>query len=410
MKDKTTDPATTQINCISIMPTAPTKPLSVKGYNDNDSCTFQDCVYLDNAAASVPDLYACTLTENYFNWINPNALYAPARKYNEQIEQARAKCARAINADPEQIIFTSCASESNATIISNFETVVCSKYEHKSVLKHPNIYGEFKDYDDLEEAIQGIIDFYLPHPLISCMMVQNETGEIFPIKDYAEMAHQHSIPFHSDASQAFGKVDIDAKELDIDFMTISSQKINAPRGCSVLYVKHPELLKPLISGTQENGLRGGTQNIGAILATGYAMERYKYIPLYKGFFSNLCHNFVHTLNLNLVDTGIRFIVGDTEIPTGNPSTNAILNVAFKDLDAETIVLTASTFGLYISAGSACDSKIKKIGVSPAIARLDLPQDYENSVVRISFSHLTDISDVIKGAEILSRVVKLLYDV
>lgn len=376
-------------------------------------------IYLDNAAATPPTPQSLEIYNRYNNWVNPNAIYYPAVAISKQIERAREQCAKAINAfSPKQIIFTSCASESNSLVIGSYATVISSAYEHKSILSHPNVSSntvtDVQCLNDFLEDMSGLL--YKANALVTFMMVQNETGEIFPIKKIAETVHKYGLDFHTDASQAFGKIAIDVQRLDVDYMTISSQKINAPRGCSVLYAKDPSKLTPLIYGTQEMRLRGGTQNVGAIIAMGYAMQDSVnnltetvdlYCTLRYEFLRQLTQCFSDELSLPCITTqrNVPYLIGYTDKLAGNPCVPNIILLAFRDKDAETIVLSASTRGLCISAGSACDSKVKKIGVSPAVKRLNFPKEYENGAVRISFSRVTDITDCVRGAEILAKTIK-----
>ena len=212
-------------------------------------------------------------------WFNPSSVYGIGAYNREVIENVRKKVATEINAEPEEIIFVSSGSEANALAIDGFlkennkyNKCYCSNIDHASILNNPLCEPLLKaDEDGVINAKEIKEDVFY-----SVMMCNNEIGTYQPIKEIAEKVHELGGVIHVDAVQAFGKIPIDVKYLDVDMMSISGHKIGSIRGVGVLYVKKGINISPIIYGTQENGLRGGTYNDLAIKTLGLAIEDINY--------------------------------------------------------------------------------------------------------------------------------------
>ena len=211
-------------------------------------------IYLDNNATTKVDEEVFKVMEPYFKeeYGNPSSIYSFGKRVKEEITKARGNVARLINADPDNIIFTSCGSESNVTAIMNAvrlnpnkKHIITTSVEHASIIETLGYLAKdgyritFLSVDDkgrldLEELKKAVTQDTC---LISVMMANNEIGNIYPIKEISKIAKENNILFHTDAVQAAGKIKIDVKDLDVDMLSISGHKINVPKGIGILYMK-----------------------------------------------------------------------------------------------------------------------------------------------------------------------------
>ena len=343
-------------------------------------------IYLDNAATTAvtePILEAMLpyLKDNYGN---PSSLYSLGRKSKRAIEIARSQVAKTINAEPEQIFFTSGATESNNWIVSNFDYVVCSKLEHHSILNNPKCHQI--DFSDLANQI-----YKNNADLATYMMVNNETGQIFDIKPLVEISHKMGISFHTDATQAFGHIPIDVKKLDVDSLSLSGHKFHAPKGIGVLYLKHPSLYKSLLyGGHQERNLRAGTENVAGIVAIGEAAELYNYSEEKN----NICRKIQNKFYLAFVN--MRDVWFNTNV--GN-SISTTLNVAFKNVESESLMLLLDSEDICVSSGSACNSR--SLEPSHVLKAIGTPEEYIYNSIRLSW----DNTLTLENTEIVIESIK-----
>ena len=324
-------------------------------------------IYLDNNATTKVDNEVLNSMLPYLKeeYGNPSSTYSFGKKIKDEVNKARNNVARLINGDPNNIIFTSCGSESNvAAIMSsikinpNKKHIITTRVEHASIMEAMN-YLEKRGYSitflnvdnngrlDLKKLKKSITDDTC---LISVMMANNEIGNIYPIKEIAKIAHENGIIFHCDAVQAIGKTKIDVIDLDVDLLSISGHKINAPKGIGVLYIKDSEIFTPLIFGHQERDRRGGTENVPYIIGLGKAAElifndnfnKEKEIENLRNYMENEIKN-------NIEDV---IIYGDIQNRIPNTS-----SIAFKGIKADELMLILESFNIYVSTGSACNSEI-----------------------------------------------------
>lgn len=326
-------------------------------------------IYLDNAATTrvtepILEVMLPYLKENYGN---PSSLYSLGRKSKRAVDTAREQVAKAINAKPEQIFFTSGATESNNWVISNFNCVLCSKVEHHSILNNPKCHQS--DFSELAKAIRKN-----NADLVTYMLVNNETGQIFDIKPLVEISHKIGILFHTDATQAFGHIPIDVKELDVDSLSLSGHKFHAPKGVGILYLKEPSKYKSLLyGGQQEKNLRAGTENVAGIVAVGKAAELYNYSEEKN----NTCRNIQDKFYSAFKDmTDVWF---NTNISNSIPTT---LNLAFKNVESESLMLLLDSNGICVSSGSACNSK--SLEPSHVLKSMGTPDEYIYNSIRLSW--------------------------
>ncbi len=341
-----------------------------------------------------------------------------------------------IGCSPEHIIFTSGGSEANNLAIHGVVPylreigkthIITSAVEHDSVLKAVNsvcnplscntenvIKHDFGASFLGVNGTSGVVSLFELESLItdktglvSVMYVNNETGAIMPVKAIADECHKHGILFHTDCVQALGFQDINVEDIGCDFLSISSHKINAPKGVGALYVRDLSVLSPIIDGgaEQEHGYRGGTENVAGIVGFGEACsiileetvtERSKKIL-------HLCEEFKSTLETNLGMFGL-----SKSFHINSPKKSKLLNLRFDGVDSQTLVLMLDSKGVYISAGSACRSH--ETHPSRVLMAMGLSEDEAKDSVRISFSHLLKNIDVRVAAVRVAECVAILKGV
>lgn len=336
-------------------------------------------VYLDNAATTpitkpVLDAMMPYLTEQYGN---PSSLYSLGRTAHKAIETAREQIATAINAEPNQIFFTSGATEANNWVCSIFDRVLCSPYEHHSILNHPNT-TEMRMFVPLNNDIYR----HLPN-LVSHMFVNNEIGEIYDVKVKAKICHDMGVLLHSDGTQAYGHIPVNVKELDCDFLSLSGHKFCSPKGVGVLYVKEPDKFKPMLyGGQQETKLRAGTENVASIVGMGKAAELYNYSPERDNRCREIQQKFANAFST------FKNVHFNTALPASISST---LNVAFKGVESESLMLLLDMDGICVSAGSACNSG--SLEPSHVLRAINCPEEYIYNSIRLSWDDTLTDEDV-----------------
>lgn len=324
-------------------------------------------IYLDNNATTKCDEEVLNAMLPYLSnqYGNPSSTYSFGKEVKDEITKARKNIAELINADESEIIFTSCASESNVTAIMNAvknypekKHIITTRVEHASIMETMK-YLESVGYEITYLSVNNLGKINLQELedsidentcLIAVMMANNEIGNIYPIKKIGQIAKKHNILFHSDSVQAIGKVKISVKELGVDTLSLSGHKINAPKGIGVLYIKNGIPFTPLIFGHQEKNRRGGTENVAYIIGLGKAVE----LILNDDYESNnklrqLRDYMESEIQRNIDDV---VIYGDLENRLPNTS-----SIAFKGVNAEELLLMLESFNIFVSTGSACNSEI-----------------------------------------------------
>lgn len=343
-------------------------------------------IYLDNAATTKPTQQVIDdfvyVSQNY--WYNPSSIYQKAIDTRSLLEHAREQCAKSINADPEEIIFTSGGSEGNSMlikgIISYYEDPVFfyTDLEHPSVIRNLdnlNVYNRIRINVDNEGKIDPLeLDNVLSligegYNFVYVQMANNEIGTIQDIKSISEVAHRHHAKVIVDAVQAYMHIPIDVEELGIDMMIVSGHKFGALKGTGFVYIKNGNGLKvnPLIEGGhQEIDMRAGTENVAGIYAMGNRvehlsshMETENIRKISKKLESRIyegCREFCNMHSNGAEDTKWR-------LPNN-------ISITFRGKSATNIVTLLSEYGVCVSAGSACSSgdptpskTLKAIGLS-----------------------------------------------
>ena len=317
-------------------------------------------VYVDNNATTKVDEDVLNEMLPYLkeSFANPSSLYESGKQTRNAINNARTNVAKLLNAEDDEIIFTASATESNVTAIMSAarnkkkkKRIITSKMEHASILETMNyletigfdiVYLEVDDKgrissEDLKNAINENTF------LIAIMYANNELGNIYPIKEFCQIAHEHNILFHCDCTQAVGKIKVDVKDLGVDTVAFSGHKIHAPKGVAALYVKNGTPYTPLVFGHQENNRRGGTENVPYIVGLGKAASKIvenNYQDIEK--VRELRDYFEEQIKSKI--DGIH-IYGDVEHRIPNTS-----NIAFQNADGNELAII-----LEANNGSACNT-------------------------------------------------------
>ncbi len=349
-------------------------------------------IYLDNAATTKvhPEVIE-TIADAMTNiWGNPSSRYQPGQQAKQILDSSRKSISQHINCKPNEIIFTSGACESNSLGICGYlnkhphSVLITTPIEHKSIqsLCNDNNYNiryvrvDNKGRVDLEHLKQLCIETYLhgySHMLVSIQAANSEIGTIQDIKTISNIVHKYNGVFHTDATQLFPYQKFNVQEPGIDMLSMSGQKINAPKGIGFLYVKNGIELKPLIYGSQMESRRGGTENVPYIagLTKAIALLQYKntYVQSKRDYLLN-----------NFKNSGLDYIInGDLENRLPNN-----INISFKGIDAESLLLLLDMNGICVSSGSACDSK--SIQTSSVLKAICVPDNYIHGTIRITLSN------------------------
>jgi cysteine desulfurase len=315
-------------------------------------------------------------------------------RVGKKIRQARQKVADLIHADPDEIIFTSCGTESdNSAVFSALNAypdkkrIITSNVEHPAILNLFKYLRDKKGYDVVLVPVdkKGDLDLDLLYDslsddtaIVSLMWANNETGVIFPIPEIAEKVTEKGILFHTDAVQAAGKIPIDVRAAHVDMLSLSGHKIHAPKGIGVLYVKKGMKFFPyLIGGHQEKGRRGGTENTVSIIGLGKACElAAQQLPIMNTQVKEL-RDYLQSQLLEKIP-GVS-VNGDLENRLPNT-----LSIGFDAVEGESILLMLDKEGICASSGSACTSG--SLDPSHVLMAMEVPFKSAHGTIRFSLSH------------------------
>ena len=374
-------------------------------------------MYLDNSATTQVSEEVFEEMKPYFTeeFGNPSTLYGIGRESKKALELARKRVADAINAKPEEIIFTGGGSESDNLVIKGIAFKLAKKGKHiiTTEIEHPAVketlhFLESLDFkvtylpvyengiikiDDLKEAITD------ETILITVMHANNEIGTLQPIEEIGKIAREKGIKFHTDAVQSFGKIDVDVEKLNVDLLSLSSHKVNGPKGVGALYIKKGTRVVPLIhGGGQERGIRAGTENVPGIVGFGKACELA--VAKLEEHYEKLSSIRDELIEKVLTTIPEAYLNGDEENRLPN-----LVNFRFKAIEGESLILLLDAKGYQASTGSACSSN--KLEASPVLTALGLdPVDVHGSL-RISLSPESDTFDIDAFVDIISESVKRL---
>lgn len=374
-------------------------------------------IYLDHAATCPTDPKVIDAMLPYFaeNYGNPSSIYSLSRTTRNAIENAREILAKAIGADPKEIVFTSGGSESDNFALKgiahalkdNGNHIITSQIEHHAVLytcKYLEKNGYeitylpvdndgIVDLDELERAIRP------DTILISIMHANNEIGTIQPIQQIGEIARKHRVKFHTDAVQTFGHIPINVDDLNVDLLSLSGHKFYGPKGVGALYIRKGTKITPLIhGGDQERRRRASTENVPGIIGLGKAAELALAIMDKEAERqSQLRDEFIQTILKNIPDARLN----------GHPAKRLPnnVNISFEGIEGESILLNLDMEGIAASTGSACSSS--SLEPSHVLLSIGLTHEFAHGSVRFSLGKHTKQEELDHVAEVLPGIVKKL---
>jgi cysteine desulfurase len=372
-------------------------------YFDNNATTPVAPEVLDEMLPYLRDYYG-----------NPSSMHTFGGQLHRKVEEARARVAQLIGAEPEEIIFTSCGTESdNTALMSAVESlpgrrhIITTRVEHPAVLnfcKHLARKGYRVTFLPVNNYGQLSIDALLKAAdedtaVVSVMYANNETGNIFPIMQIGEVLREKRIVFHTDAVQTVGKIAIDVKKLPVDMLSLSGHKLHAPKGIGALFVRKGMRFFPyIIGGHQERGRRAGTENVASIIALGKACE----LAMQKlndevSYLTRLRDKLETALLQSCLDARVN---GDASSRLPNTT-----NISFEYVEGEAILLRLNEYGICASSGSACASG--SLEPSHVLRAMGVPFTAIHGSIRFSLSRYNTEAEVDKVIEVMPQIITLL---
>jgi cysteine desulfurase len=372
-------------------------------------------IYLDNNATTRVDPAVFEAMKPYFTELygNPSSMHRFGGQVGVRLKEARASVAGLLGCEPEEIIFTSCGSESDNTAIRSAlnarpdrRHIVTTAVEHPAILSLCKFLEKKDGYEvtylgtdergrlDIEEYKAALRP---DTAIVSIMWANNETGNIYPIEEMAEIAKRHDILFHTDAVQAVGKVDIDLAKVPVDMLSLSGHKLHAPKGVGALFVRKRLPFRPfLIGGHQERSRRAGTENTTGIIALGKACELAR----------------VHMAEENTevkrlrdkLENGLLKAVPDTRL-NGDPDHRLpnTTNISFGYVEGEAILLMMDQVGIAASSGSACTSG--SLEPSHVLRAMGVPFTFAHGSIRFSLSRFNTEEEIDFVIETLPPIIE-----
>ena len=371
-------------------------------------------IYLDNSATTpiksevLQEMMPYLTTE----YGNASSLYSVGRSAKRAIEKARNRVAELLNCNHNEIYFTGGGSESDNIALKGFayankekgNHIITSKIEHPAILetcKTLERQGFEVSYINVNE--DGIIDVEELRKsiksntiLISVMTANNEVGTIQPIEEIAKIAHDNNVVFHTDAVQAIGNVQIDVEKMRIDMLSLSSHKINGPKGVGALYIKNGIKVEKFINGGhQEKDIRAGTENIAGIVGLGKATEiARKNMEKHIRNLSKVRDYYIKKVQKEIPNIRINGSM-ENRLP-GNA------NISFKGVNASELIFKLDERGICVSSGSACSSG--NTNPSHVLTAMNVPEEYLNSAIRTTFGDNNTFEQVDYVVKILKQII------
>ena len=361
------------------------------------NCDSDKVIYMDNNATTriapeAVDAMMPFLTDCYGN---PSSMHTFGGQVGRVIDEARESIASLLGADPEEIVFTSCGTESDSTaILSGLQTFPEKRHIVTTRVEHPAVKNLCENLDSLSGHKHRVTRLHVDADgtlnldqyqesltedtaIVSLMWANNETGVIFPVEHMATMAKERGILFHTDAVQAVGKIPINLKKSDIDFLSVSGHKLHAPKGVGVLYVRKGTPFIPFLNGGhQEHGRRGGTENVASIVGLGRACQlAAKMIEKENSRVRSLRDK----LEKGLLEQIPRSMLNGHKTDR-LPNT---ANISFEFVEGEAILLHMNRYNICASSGSACTSG--SLEPSHVLRAMGVPFTAAHGSIRFSLS-------------------------
>jgi len=376
-------------------------------------------VYVDNNATTqvAPEVVEAMLP--YFSefYGNPSSMHFFGGQVQKKINEAREKVADFLGAEPSEIVFTSCGTESdNAAIFGTLDSYpekhhfITSRVEHPAVMNvvaHLNRKGyrtteisvDREGHLDMDQLKESITEETV---LVSVMYANNETGVIFPIEEIGQIVKSQGVPFHTDAVQAAGKIPLNMKRSTVDMLSLSGHKLHAPKGIGVLYIRKGTKFSPfMIGGHQEKGRRGGTENVPYIIGLGEACELAKKHLEEENTRVRALRDYLEAKILEKIPNTL--INGDRRSRLPNT-----LSVSFEYVEGESILLLLSDLGICASSGSACTSG--SLEPSHVLRAMGVPFTAAHGSVRFSLSIYNTKEEMDYIIEHLPPIIQKLRDI
>ena len=365
-------------------------------------------IYLDNSATTKPskaclDAMTDALTVNFGN---PSSLYNVGLDAEKIVKHAREVIAKSIGADPSEVFFTSCGSESDDTAIfgawnarkKQGKRIITTAVEHPAVLRcFEKLQQEGADVQYIPVLSDGNLDMDAFRKLlnedtifVSVMHVNNETGAIFPIEEISKEVRKYpNIIFHSDCVQSYGKIDLDVNKMGVDMISLSGHKVHASKGIGALYVRSGLHIPPyILGGGQEAGFRSGTENVPGIAGFGAAVEDMHMVkPGPKDYLRKKLLEEIDDIQVNSPENGV----------------SSVLNVSFLGCRGEVLLHMLEQDKIYVSTGSACSSHKKG---SHVLSAQGLSPEAIDGAVRFSFGGDNTVEEMDVVVEKLKKYVKM----
>ena len=370
-------------------------------------------VYADNAATTKLDDEAFEAMKPYLlnDYGNASQPYSFSRASKKALKNARQIIAECINAQPEEIYFTSGGTENDnwaikgTFFLNNNGRIITSEIEHHAILNSTKAIESMGcEVVYLKPTKEGLITIdelskavTKQTSLVSVMFANNEIGTIQPIKELAKIAHKSGALFHTDAVQAVGHIKLDVKDLDVDMLSASAHKFNGPKGIGFLYIKNGTPLIPYIDGgAQESSLRAGTENIASIVGMAYALKK-NCEQIEKNTSK------VRELEKDLLD--LLGVSNNKEIIKngGNNTLPGTISLSFKNQNGEAMLHRLDLKGICVSTGSACDGK--DTNISHVLKAIKLDEKYANGTIRISLSKNNTKDEIMIIYEEIKRILQ-----
>ena len=369
-------------------------------------------IYADNAATTQLDTGAFEAMRPYLmdQYANASQPYSFSREAKKALRYARETIAACINANPEEIYFTSGGTESDNWAIKGTmfvygdqRALITSQIEHHAVL-HSAAAVERMGYpvsylpvDSTGTILPEVLESYITKQtkLVSIMLSNNEVGTIEPIKELAAIAHKNGALFHTDAVQSVGHIEIDVKALGVDMLSASAHKFNGPKGIGFLYIRKGVNISPFNDGgAQEFGMRAGTENVAAIIGMAEALKaNCEQMNAHKEQLLQLEKTILDKLSLSGID--FKRNGAEMRVP-GN------MSLSFRHASGEMLLHRLDLMGICVSTGSACDSQNTQI--SHVLAAMGLEREYAEGTIRISFGKNNTIAEADRLADALIKIL------
>ena len=374
-------------------------------------------VYMDHAATTPVRPEVAEVMLPYFSerFGNPSSLYTLAREAKEAVEEARERVAAAIGASPEEIFFTSGGTEADNWAIKGVaaanrkkgDHIITSSIEHHAVIHtceslekqgYRVTYLPVDEFGRVDPATveEAITDQTI---LISIMTANNEIGTIEPVAEIAKVAHDHDIPFHTDAVQAIGAIPVSVDDMGADLLALSAHKFGGPKGVGALYIRKRTRIGTFIDGgAQERGKRAGTENVPGIVGLGRAIElAVAEMPEKSPRLAAMRDRLIRKILETIPDTRLN------GHPTERLPNN--VNVAFRYVEGESILLMLDALGIAASTGSACTSA--SLEPSHVLTACGLPHEEAHGSLRLTLGSRNTDDDIDYVLSVLPGIIERL---